>query len=162
MPDAVASTNFNVELKAGDTLCWLPLPGDMVDDEVQELAQLVDRSVFLPTRVVMLSIAGTADDASLAQAEKWYGEDARAKVMMHQYAIKMIDELELPYTIVRIPPLTDRVTSAKVVDEGQTMTGGPVGVAQVVTTLQTVLATDRYRNQSIGIINDKGGQWWQT
>lgn len=106
----------------------------------------------------MLSIPGTADDASLEQVEKWYGKKARSLIMMHQYAIKMIDELELPYTIVRIPPLTTDETSAKIIAEGQPMTGGKLGIDQLVAVLQSIFDTERYRNQSIGIINDEGGQ----
>lgn len=158
VPDAVVSTNFKVQLQAGDVLCWLPLPNDYVDDQVQELADLIDKSAFLPRKIVMLSIPGTADDASLGQVEKWYGKKARSLIMMHQYAIKMIDELELPYTIVRIPPLTTEKTSAKMIAEGQPMTGGKLGVDQVVAVLQSIFDTERYRNQSIGIINDEGGQ----
>lgn len=45
VPDAVVSTNFKVQLQAGDVLCWLPLPNDYVDDQVQELASLIDKSV---------------------------------------------------------------------------------------------------------------------
>ncbi len=106
----------------------------------------------------MLSIPGTADDASLEQVEKWYGKDARSMIMAHQYAIKMIDEFEIPYTIVRIPPLTLTNTSVSVVDEGQPMTGDKLGINQLVLIFQTVLETNRYLNQSIGIVNSEGGQ----
>lgn len=158
MPDAVVSTNFKVQLQSGDILCWLPKSNDYVDDEVQELADLIDQSVFLPAKIVMLSIPGTADDASLEQVEKWYGKSARTMVMMHQYAVKMIDEFEIPYTIVRIPPLTVANTETKITAEGQVMDGGKVGIDQLVLLLQTVLKTNRYLNQSIGIVNSKGGQ----
>ncbi|WP_251573837.1 saccharopine dehydrogenase related protein [Limosilactobacillus agrestimuris] len=158
MPDAVVSTNFKVQLQSGDILCWLPKPNDYVDDEVQELADLIDQSVFLPTKIVMLSIPGTADDASLEQVGKWYGKSARTMIMMHQYAVKMIDEFEIPYTIVRVPPLTVANTETKITAEGQAMDGGKVGIDQLVLLLQTVLKTNRYLNQSIGIVNSKGGQ----
>ena len=79
-------------------------------------------------------------------------------IMAHQYAIKMIDEFEIPYTIVRIPPLTLTNTSVSVVDEGQPMTGDKLGINQLVLIFQTVLETNRYLNQSIGIVNSEGGQ----
>ena len=106
----------------------------------------------------MLSIPGTADDASLEQVEKWYGKDARSMIMMHQYAVKMIDEFEIPYTIVRIPPLMLTNTSVSVIGEGQPMTGNKLGINQLVSIFQTVLETNRYLNQSIGIVNSGGGQ----
>lgn len=155
MPNVVVSTTFKVELQSGDILCWLPMPNNYVDDEVQELADLVDQSTFLPAKIVMLSIPGTADDASLDQVEKWYGKNAQSMIMMHQYAVKMIDEFEIPYTIVRVPPLTSDSTNATVIGEGQLMNGKQLGMDQLVSVLQTVLETNRYLNQSIGIINSK-------
>lgn len=158
VPDAVVSTNFRVQFQSGDILCWLPKPSDYVDDEVHELADLIDQSTFLPIKIIMLSVPGTADDASLEQVEKWYGKDARSMIMTHQYAIKMIDEFEIPYTIVRVPPLTSANTSVSVVGEGQPMTSGKLGINQLVSVFQTVLETNRYLNQSIGIVNSEGGQ----
>lgn len=158
VPDAIVSTNFKVQFQSGDILCWLPKPSEYVDDEVQELADLIDQSTFLPIKIIMLSIPGTADDASLEQVEKWYGKDARSMIMAHQYAIKMIDEFEIPYTIVRIPPLTLMNKSVSVVGEGQPMTGDKLGINQLVSIFQTVLETNRYLNQSIGIVNSEGGQ----
>ena len=96
VPDAIVSTNFKVQFQSGDILCWLPKPSDYVDDEVQELADLIDQSTFLPIKFILLSVPGTADDASLEQVEKWYGKDARSMIMAHQYAIKMINEFEIP------------------------------------------------------------------
>ncbi|MBB1062694.1 saccharopine dehydrogenase related protein [Limosilactobacillus fastidiosus] len=158
IPDAIVLTNFKVQLRSGDILCWLPKPNDYVDDEAQELAGLIDKSTFLPAKIVMLSIPGTADDASLEQVERWYGKSARALIMMHQYAVKMIDEFEIPYTIVRVPPLISTSTEIRITAEGEAMSGDKVGINQVVLLLQTVLKTNRYLNQSIGIINSKGGQ----
>jgi hypothetical protein len=149
------STNFKAQFRAGDVLCWLPLPNDYVDDEVQELATLIDKSIFLPTKIIMLSIPGTADDASLEQVEKWYGKNARSMIMSHQYAIKMIDEFEIPYTIIRIPPLVTDDTSAKIIAEGQQMSGDQLGINQLIPVLQTAIETNHYLNQSIGIVNSK-------
>lgn len=149
--DAVVATNFKVDLHAGDLLCWLPLPGEPVDDQVQDLVTLIDQSVFLPQKIVMLSIAGTADDADSEQVKTWFGQQGPQWVMAHQYAIKMIDELELPYTIIRTLPLTDATTQSRLVAEGQPMIGDQVGIDQLVHLLSQILLTDRYRNQSIGL-----------
>ena len=122
-----------------------------MDDEVQELADLIDQSTFLPEKIVMLSIPGTADDASLEQVEKWYGKDARSMIMMYQYAVKMIDEFELPYTIIRALPITDEETSLKVVREGEALEGKEIGLKQVAQIIEQAVTTDDFRNQSIGI-----------
>ena len=152
---AVASNNFDVELQAADVICWLPQAGDPVDDEVQALANLVDRSLFPPQKIVMLSIAGTADDADEQQLKRWYGKQAMQEVWAYQYAIKMIDELELPYVVVRTLPLGNDETPVKVVDEGQVLTGDCVGARQLVTVLQTALTTGKFDNHSIGVMPEK-------
>lgn len=149
--DAVVATNFKQELQADDVLCWLPLPSEPVDDEVQELVAMIDHNLFPPAKIVMLSIPGTADDASTDQVKTWFGKQGPQWVMAHQYAIKMIDELELPYTIIRSVPLIDQPTHSRVLAEGQPMMGDHVGMDQLIQLLMTTLTTDRYRNQSIGL-----------
>ena len=127
-------------------LCWLPTVNEYVDDEVQELAELIDHSLFLPSKIVMLSIAGTADDATNQQLQEWYGQQATQAVLAHQYAVKMIDEFELPYTIIRALP-----TSLKVVREGEALEGKEIGLKQVAQIIEQAVTTDDFRNQSIGI-----------
>lgn len=149
--DAVATTNFNFTVKQGDVLCWLPLPNEPVDDEVQDLAALVDNSIFLPAKIVMLSVAGTADDAEEDQLKQWYGKQAVQDVLTHQYAIKMIDEFEIPYTIIRTLPLTAEETPIQLLDEGQPLHGTAVGEQQVAATILRVLSSAEFNNHSIGI-----------
>lgn len=149
---AVVSSNFDLDLENGDIICWLPLVNEPVDDEVQKLAQLVDRSLFPPRKIVMLSMAGTADDAAPEQLQRWYGRKAQQFVWAHQYAIKMIDELELPYVIVRTLPLTRGTQPVQIVDEGQKMDGQTVTDEQLARVLQTALTTTHYDNHSIGVM----------
>ena len=151
VPDAVAVTNFKTELQAGDVLCWLPTLDELVDDKVQELVELIDHSVFLPAKIIMLSVAGTADDASEDQIRQWYGKRGQQLILAHQYAAKMIDELELPYTIIRTIPLTTAVTSSQIVAEGKAMHGQQVCLTQLAELIEQVVVTDDYRNQSIGL-----------
>ena len=143
VPEAVALTSFKFEIQRGDILCWLPTVNEYVDDEVQELAELIDHSLFLPSKIVMLSIAGTADDATNQQLQEWYGQQATQTVLAHQYAVKMIDEFELPYTIEE--------TSLKVVSEGNPLEGKEIGLGQVAQIIEQAVTTDDFRNQSIGI-----------
>ncbi|MFR0609988.1 saccharopine dehydrogenase related protein [Limosilactobacillus mucosae] len=151
MPDAIVEPSFHFELQSQDVLCWLPQPDDPVDQDVYDLVDLIDDSNVQPAKIVMLSIAGTADDATNEQLQKWYGKPALDLVLGHQYAIKMIDELEFPYVIVRALPIVPRETALKIIDEGQMMTGQAVGLAQAAKVLKTALTTDQYRNQSVGI-----------
>ncbi|MBB1079379.1 NAD(P)H-binding protein [Limosilactobacillus sp. STM2_1] len=148
---AVATTNFKIILQSGDVLCWLPTVTEDVDDEVQELAKLIDNSLFPPAKIVMLSIAGTADDATDEQLQAWYGKQAVQAVFAHQYAVKMIDEFELPYTIIRTLPIIDNDTNVKIVNEGSLLTGEGIGIEQVAQVIKRAVTTDDFRNQSIGI-----------
>ncbi len=149
--DAVAVSSFKIEFKRGDQLCWLAQPGDPVDDEVQDLAKLIDQSVFLPRKIVMLSMAGTADDADVNQLKKWYGKGAQEYLWAHQYAVKMIDEFELPYTIVRALPIVETTAKAKITAEGQAITGTGVSDRALAKVLGQILDSDQYDGQSIGV-----------
>lgn len=151
LPDAVVEPSFHFKLQSQDVLCWLPKPDDPVDQDVYDLVDLIDDSNVTPAKIVMLSIAGTADDATDGQLQKWYGKSALDMVLAHQYAIKMIDELEFPYVIVRALPIVPRETALKIIGEGQPLTGQAVGLAQAANVLKMALTTDQYRNQSVGI-----------
>lgn len=151
VPDAVATTSFKFDLQQGDVICWLPMVEEFVDDEVQELATLIDHSLFPPTKIVMLSIAGIADDATKSQLHDWYGTQAMQAVLAHQYAVKMIDEFELPYTIIRSLPIIKTAAKIKVVDEGEKLIGAGVGIKQLARVVEQAVTTDDFRNQSIGI-----------
>lgn len=150
--DAIAVTNFNFEIQSGDVICWLPQVNEPVDEEVQELAEMIDRSIFLPRKIVMLSIAGTADDANEDQLKRWYGKQALQAVLAYQYAIKMIDEFEIPYTIIRTLPIGSSAAAVRLVDEGQSMVGKKVGERQVAQTVLQVLTSSEFDNHSIGIV----------
>ncbi|MDO4903252.1 MAG: NAD(P)H-binding protein [Limosilactobacillus sp.] len=150
MPDAVAMTSFKIEFQQGDQLCWLPLLSDPVDEQVLELAKLIDQSIFLPRKIVMLSMAGTADDADEASLNQWYGKKAQEYLWAHQYAIKMVDEFELPYTIIRALPATDN-SHATITDEGQPLTGTGVSDSALADVITKVLQSDRYNGKSIGV-----------
>lgn len=156
--DAVAVSNFKLEFQRGDQLCWLPRVSESVDDEVQELADLIDRSLFVPSKIVMLSMVGTADDATIDQLHQWYGKNAQEYLWAHQYAIKMIDELELPYTIIRALPLTATTAPATITNEGQAVSGQGVSEAELASVIDRVLSTDRYNGKSIGVAAKKEDQ----
>ena len=63
----------------------------------------------------------------------------------------MIDEFELPYTIIRALPITNEETSLKVISEGNTLEGKEIGLGQVAQIIEQAVTTDDFRNQSIGI-----------
>ncbi len=63
----------------------------------------------------------------------------------------MIDELEIPYTIVRAAPQTNASTSVKVSNEGSPLQGDLVNVDSLATIIANACSIDQYTNQSIGV-----------
>ncbi|WP_235788979.1 hypothetical protein [Limosilactobacillus gorillae] len=143
-----ATTDFSGALEPVTTLVWLPDPLEPVGDLVSDLVALVDRSPA-PARIVMHGVVGTADDAEPEQVGAWYHTDGKALVMEHLYAVKMIDELEYPYVIVRTPPTSG--SGGKIKPEGQPITRSAVSRAATVALLVTAVQDDAYVNQSVGL-----------
>lgn len=154
VPDAVAASSFHLTLEERDVLCWLPAASDPVDDQVNALAHLLDESVMQPSRIIMLSIGGTEDGTAAAQLKQWYGHNALGKVMAYQYAIKMIDELELPYTVVRTAPLDEKTTSQQktaIVASDADLVGHKLGIPALASFLDLIIENDVYTNRSVGL-----------
>ncbi len=143
--------DFHWSLEPSDIICWLPADNSRVDLAVNDLVALLDHSAAQPAKIIMKSIAGTADDASDQQLTSWYGENAQQMVMDHLYAIKMIDELEYPYTIIRSLPLVDRPVDRSVMDEGQRFAGRNSSLQATSHLMKNVIMTDEFQNQSVGI-----------
>ncbi|MEK1320667.1 hypothetical protein ACWNPI_10430 [Limosilactobacillus fermentum] len=146
---AVTTTaDFSGTLAPETTLVWLPNPLDPVGDLVADLVALVDRSPA-PKRIVMHGVPGTADDASPEQVGAWFQTAGTSLVMEHLYAVKMIDELEHPYVIVRTPPVTGRGGNVK--GEGEPIQQATVGQEETVALITTAVTTEQYVNQSVGL-----------
>ena len=143
--------DFPASMQKDDGICWLPADNSRVDLAVEKLVNLIDHSHDAPAKIVMKSIVGTADDATDDQLTQWYGTNFQTLVMNHLYTIKMIDELEYPYTIIRTLPLTDEKVDRSVSQESEPFTGARSNVAAVSRVITQAILTDDYRNQSIGI-----------
>lgn len=146
--------NFDAQLPPAATLCWLPAVMAPVDELVNGLVSYVDQSPVPPQKLVVLTAAGICGDLTSEQEQQLYGKHYEDVIYAHQYAVKMIDELELPYTAVRVPEVIPEKTKAAVTAEGEPLAGLQVGRQQLASLLATAMTTDRYVNQSIGL----GGQ----
>lgn len=154
-PQAVGiQPTFDSQLPPAATLCWLPATLAPVDELVNGLVHYVDQADQAPVKIVFLTAAGICDDLTDDQARQFYGSNFQDILYAHQYALKMIDELELPYTAVRAPQVVDEDTGLSVTAEGQPLSGLQIGRKQLADLLAMVMTTDRYLNQSIGV----GGQ----
>lgn len=151
-PQAVGiQPTFDSQLPPAATLCWLPATLAPVDELVNGLVHYVDQTDQTPAKIIVLTAAGICEDLTDGQAQHLYGSNFQNVLYAHQYAVKMIDELELPYTAVRAPQIVGDDVNVKVTAEGKPLGGLRVGQDQLASFLATVMTTDRYLNQSIGI-----------
>lgn len=151
LPQALVKTDFQWQPHPKDVICWLADDNARVDVAVSDLVNLLDHWHIQPAKIVMKSIAGTADDASAQQLTAWYGQEASQHVADHLYAIKMIDELEFPYTIVRTLPLTNEPVNRQLLAEGQSMNGQFSNIDAVAKVIAQACHPDQLKNVSVGI-----------
>lgn len=147
--NTVAQVGFN-HIKNDQVICWLPQINDPVDDQVQEIVNALDQAKVQPAKIVVWSPAGTADDAHPDQLRQWWGPDWRNIIAAYLYMVKMIDELEYPYTVVRSVPIAEKAPAGKLVAEGQLMTGQSVNLQMVADTLSKA-CQGQFTNESIGV-----------
>ncbi|WP_295747702.1 NAD(P)H-binding protein [uncultured Limosilactobacillus sp.] len=144
---------FSRQLPAASVLCWLAPRQAPVDELVLGLVQLVDDG-HAPSRIVMLAAAGICDDVDEAGVRQLYGADYQNLLFAHQYAVKMVDELEIPYTVIRVPQLTNEAAASVITPENQQLASLQLSSDQLVKTIASAMTTDRLVNQSIGLSNE--------
>lgn len=153
LPNIVTRQSFPGKLMQPTTVCWLPDLHDHVDNQVQELVDMVDASPVKPLKIVMLSMVGTADDVTTEQLRNLYGKEAVNLQYAFLYAIKMVDELELPYTIVRTLPLIDnKQLTSRVLAEGQEIVGKQTKISDLTKVIVKAIQLNSYLNQSVAVV----------
>jgi len=138
---------------AAETLVWLPTIAT-VDEDVFNLVDAIDQHKITPTKIVMLAVAGINDEVNPEKLEQRFGHQFGDTILAYQYAVKMIDELELPYTIIRAAQVVADKTTSVISNEGQPVQGTKIGAAVLVDLIVSAALTDQYLNQSIGIADD--------
>ena len=144
---------FSRQLPLAATLCWLAPRKAPVDELVMGLVQLVDDG-HAPAKMVMLAAAGICNDVDEAGLRQLYGDDYQDLLFAHQYAVKMVDELEIPYTVIRVPRLTDVISPSVITPENQPVASLQLNRDQLVKTIARAMTTDQLVNQSIGLSNE--------
>ncbi|KIS03379.1 NAD(P)H-binding protein [Paucilactobacillus wasatchensis] len=149
-------TNHEVEFKSqfsqstAAVLVWLPNE-DAVDEDVFALVDAIDRRQLAPHKIVMLAVAGINDEVDTAKLKQQLGSNFADKINAFQYATKMLDELEVPYTLIRATKIVADKTPSVITNEGEPVRGDQIGVAGVADLVMIAATTDRYLNQSVGI-----------
>ena len=150
VPSARRKQLINLDLDGGGVICWLPIVQDPVDQQVQSVVAAIDQAQAKPARIVVWSPAGTADDATPTQLAKWWGKDWRQIWSSYLYMVKMIDELEYPYTVVRSLPLAAHGPQGVLYREGEPIKGQTVAIQDVAKTV-VAACQGKWPNESIGV-----------
>ena len=140
----------DLSIHNGQVLCWLPEVNDPVDDQVQDIVSAIDHANGKLAKIVVWSPAGTADDAQPQQLQQWWGSDWQNIIAAYLYMVKMIDELEYTYTVVRSLPIEKNGPAGKLINEEELMTGESVSLQAVADTIRQA-CRGKFTNQSIGV-----------
>ncbi|WP_413628043.1 NAD(P)-binding oxidoreductase [Fructilactobacillus vespulae] len=165
---ATLATNYEiVEINAGDltkTDTFANLPSDLAmlvsfvgpmdTDLIMEAFFAAVRAQKIKLeRIIMVSTAGI--DNEVEGTFPYPGVSDVAEYLRQQrYAIKVIDEEELPYTIIRPVEMVSKPSgNPMVIEEGNPVPAGQVSYQTVAATIAEAVNTDRYKNQSIAVLD---------
>ncbi|KPN79465.1 NAD(P)-binding oxidoreductase [Apilactobacillus kunkeei] len=123
-----------------------------VDLQIGAVIQALDRVNPPLDQFIMLSTAGI--DNELTEEVTYPDVDNNKEYLNQQrYAVKLVDEYEIPYTILRPVEIVDEQTGElDVIDEGISMQYGRVSADNVANTAVKVVEYQQFINQSIGLI----------
>ncbi|UQS84778.1 SDR family oxidoreductase [Apilactobacillus apisilvae] len=125
-----------------------------VDLAFEALFSALDEAKPPLKQFVMLSTAGI--DNELVDDVTYENVDSKKEYLNEQrYAVKLVDEYEIPYTILRPVKMTDEQHGKlSVIDEGQKMNYGKVSFDNVADVAYNVVEKQEFINQSIGLIEE--------
>lgn len=138
---------------AAEVVVWLPSAAT-VDDAVFDLVTAIDQGAVKPRKIIMLAVAGINDEVESTRLQQRFGQQCSDVILAYQYAVKMIDELELPYTIIRAAKTVTKTTTSVISNEGQPVVGTQIGSSELSQLIVKTVLTDQYLNQSIGIADN--------
>jgi hypothetical protein len=124
-----------------------------VDLALEALCQALDQANPPLKQFIILSTAGI--DREMPDNTIYPGIDNTKEYLNQQrYAVKLVDEYEIPYTVLRPVTIvdTDPVGPLQIVDEGHPMEMGQVSVANVAQVAGKIVQNQCFINQSIGLI----------
>ncbi|TPR39935.1 NAD(P)H-binding protein [Apilactobacillus micheneri] len=103
---------------------------------------------------IMLSTAGI--DNELNEKVTYNNVDNAKEYLNEQrYAVKLVDEYEIPYTVLRPVEMTQQNNGKlKIIDEGKSMDYGKVSFDNVANVAYNVVVKKEFLNQSIGLIEE--------
>ncbi|TLQ04458.1 NAD(P)H-binding protein [Pediococcus stilesii] len=122
-----------------------------MDEEFEQLADRIEDGKIKIRKIVFLATAGMDKEIS----PEWLGDGRQVKelILEVQYVAKLVDETEIPYTILRPVEVQDEVQEVEIIAEGEKIVNAKVSKKGLENLIKQAILTDDYLNQSIGIAN---------
>lgn len=151
--DLKNSQDYLAYVKDTDIIISLLGPQD-VDWYFEALFEAIYQQKINLKHFIMLSYAGIDDE--LTQPIEYAGITDRLEFFKQQrYAIKIVDEAEFPYTIIRQSQPTDHSgKKLQIFSEGQPMPAGYVSRETIANLIYQIVETGQYKYESIGILEN--------
>lgn len=120
-----------------------------MDVEFEPVVDRLEEGRIQVAKIVFLATAGMDNEI----APTWIGESDVKELMLEvKYVAKLIDETELPYTILRPVEVHNELqNNVEIVPEGQSIKQATVSAKALKKVIEDAIFTDQYLNQSIGI-----------
>ncbi|MFD1125390.1 NAD(P)-binding oxidoreductase [Lentilactobacillus raoultii] len=124
-----------------------------VDLDFEALFDAIEETAPKIQHFIMLSYAGIDDE--LTGPTNYPEVPNRPEFIKQQrYAVKLVDESEIPYSIIRMSALTDQGRSTyRLFNEGAVMPVGQVAAKNVADLVLTAFVNQERLNQSVGIVD---------
>lgn len=162
-----SNNDIDVEVYSGDlesaeeyakilpntNLLFIAVGPNDADLYLESLFEAIDEVQPPISDIVMLSYAGVDDE--LNGSVEYAGVKDKEEFMKQQrYAIKIVDESEIPYSIIRMSQLKDEpISDYRLFNEGNKMPVGTVSSRSVAKLAYDMLVEQKLINHSVGIID---------
>ncbi|GAF37697.1 NAD(P)-binding oxidoreductase [Lentilactobacillus farraginis] len=151
--DLQSAADYGNAIKNVDWLLSALGPND-VDLVFEALFDAIDEVGPAIQHFIMLSYAGIDDELT---APMTFPKVANRSEFIKQqrYAAKLVDESEIPYSIIRMGTLTSaNQSNYQLYNEGSQMPNGRVSAKNVARLVEMALVNHKLVNQSVGIIDE--------
>lgn len=146
--------NFTKEILKDIDVLMFDLDEIDADIFTEEVVDLIIKEHYKFDKIIYLTRLGIDleyDDQKFFSQKISYQEYLKQQ----RYAIKLIDELEQPYTIIRIPEFKEKNgRNPIIIPEGKKITTASVSHETIKQILSEVILTNKYDNQSIAVLDD--------
>ena len=154
--DFNSETDYNSQLSGVSEIVTVLGPSDS-DLYFDQLFDAIFDSGVVIDHFVMVTYSGI--DNEVVGGREYEGvDDVKEFIKQQRYSAKIVDEAEIPYSIIRAGKMVDGSQSALLLfAEGQPMPNGVLTYASLANFINEILADHRHINESIGVINANRG-----